>query len=354
MDEFQQRAMTATNHCNNAMAECEDLLQAILLLLNKEKQTVVKDANAKRYIRRRVANLLIGGGFGANMSRALEKMVVSARSQPMPNENAAAFDAQLVSGWVPKNGAEIKVLQIFDSAEAAMTEAIASRQDSLLGYMNRKDLGGAMCSLNIATEYAMKDLNVVLLATNYDNVAAGPWLVACKRSSCRFGAVAWPVCGIGCFAKVLGKASVDFLVVPIAEVLEQGISLPDFISYCESPTGLSFITQNAKIIHIEAGAGVAWFPYGFLVIPFFPESLDEKEKKGGGADDHDMDMDATHTDNCFVMHVPVFDKTLSTKAPNNAMTAIFSWNQAYYDQQDGHRAFAARADFFRNFVQSLG
>ena len=146
-----------------------------------------------------------------------------------------------------------------------------------------------------------------------DKPGTSPWLTGCKPFRVRLGPMAWPLVGIGCFARGIHNDDDDLvlLLMPMKELLGHGIPLKDFMTFIDSPTGCALFEKHGKIAKLKQNTAV-WCPYGWLVLPLsLKEVLSSAAKQSAGTESGPAESQATAKPPgdltlSYVWDVPVF------------------------------------------------
>ena len=127
-------------------------------------------------------------------------------------------------------------------------------------------------------------------------------LCSVRKHALHVGTIHWPFVGVGSFVYILGGEWV-FTMMEVAKMLEKGLVLRDFESFCKTAGCVDFAQENSPSFRLTAGCWM-FIPFGFVVIPALIQ-CDKKDKK------------CAH----FVCY-PAMAAALAKKLPPNVWAAI--------------------------------
>ena len=148
--------------------------------------------------------------------------------------------------------------------------------------------------------------------------------------------------GISCFIFPVGTEPIVIQVIPIDDMLNNGIALKDLGQYLQTDTGLNSIGQS-DVISLTPGM-ILYVPNGLLAVPVCtpPEATKQEVPK------KDARMQVG-----FVGHVPVLSSTLLKAMPENVFQAVAQYNSEHLAKQKQQRIWTARHDLFEKVVVSV-
>ena len=99
------------------------------------------------------------------------------------------------------------------------------------------------------------------------DAGACPWLVCMFKKHWRYGPNAWPMPGLGGFARSHNSTGVVLQLLLVGPLTECGlVALTELAKFLETDTGMRLAAKHLVLSPLEPGT-VAWVPYGYICIP---------------------------------------------------------------------------------------
>lgn len=252
MDHFSQRLDTASRKVQEHLQSCEAMLEAASFVMDSEKAASRKEANAQRYLRRKVCSRLVSGGYGANLAKTLVTLwdgELDATSSP--RKNPVEFQADAVTVWtVGKDDVGAKLLR---ASEDEYTPAATDvRKESLVKYLKEHPKsGGSMGAVERSGERVVSPIEFDIHEQMELHAGCAAWLVCNKAYRLRYGPSALPLTGMPCLLRLVAGNSMTVAALPAAELLSQGISMPDMLAFLETKSGAKLLTEKGKFVDMQ-------------------------------------------------------------------------------------------------------
>lgn len=342
---------------DEANSTCNDLSEAIAFISSQGNEQKKKQNNGIRYHRKKMQNRLIGGGWGSKLSKQIVDMLQDKTDDKV---EPGLFGKEAAFGWDVTTEISKHVQALF--SEVPFASAMDAKKASLSGALVEHSLwGGAMCKIDVELDAFMKMFPEDIRGDFLEDKGACPWLVAVRPWALRYGPSSWPMPGLGSVIMPLGE-DVSILILPVREMLAQGVAVPDMMNFTETPSGLKYVQDFGKIINVVSG-GALWVPYGWISIAVIckpvkaagdeDEDDDEekkldKSKKPDKAKDTSDDMDAV-----FMLHFAVFSKVLASKLEDAEWKSVVAFNEDHLVKNQRVKLWTSRFEIFDKFVKSM-
>ena len=202
--------------------------------------------------------------------------------------------------------------------KTASAEEKFAAEKTCAGVVSRVSLKEG-CNYNMCAELVPPGQQDGAVTANIEGLL-NPWWFTYRRNMWKEGPAGYPLTGVSNLVTALS----DFLwllVLPVAQLLKSGISVPDYASFLDSPKGVEFFCSHARLVLLMAG-DVAWVPMGCLChgFHFSPPSKDAAANK----------KDTLAHGWC----VPVFSKGLFLKVPRTTGESIIDYNLSHAKAQN--------------------
>jgi hypothetical protein len=357
LTQFIPKMEQAMNDSDGANATCKDLAEAILFKGGQEKDEVRKQNNGVRYLRKKMQNRFITGGWGTKLSKLVVDMMEDTKDDKV---EASLFGEEAAFGWdvADETTKQVQALMLQETFAGAVVSRKASLSTALVEHPS---WGGAMCKMEVDLEAFLKMFPEDIRGDFLDDKGACPWLVAVKPWMLRYGPSSWPMPGIGALILPMGE-DVSILILPMKEMLAQGIAVPDLMNFTETPSGLKYVQDFGRVINVVAG-GALWVPYGWISLAVIHKALKtagdededddadskpDKAKKPDRAKDTSDDMDAV-----FLLHITVFSKVLAKKLDDAEWKSVVAFNEDHLVKNQRVKLWTSRYELFDKFVKSI-
>ena len=154
-----------------------------------------------------------------------------------------------------------------------------------------------------------------------------------RKGVLRDNAGGFPLYGIG---SINGCLSGDCfaLLVPVAPLLTQGVTLTDFASFLNTPSGSTFLSNECQITMLRKNSYL-WCPWGYLCIILV----------------HSLTHDGVSMQHGF--SIPNFNQNLASQCNEATLQALFSFNYSWAKKQ-GKAMWTERAEWLIKFFTQLG
>lgn len=264
-----QKVIDAMRDLRSASRQAEPELDAMLFVIAQAKKALKADRNADRYRRSKLANRFVTGGVGRAFSKVLAAGVdiCMRNDSQMPHSvdpATDAFDVEKVTSFT----AASELGQGLLSAAAAFESSVKSKQASLTKFLKETPgVGGGMMRIDCDVG-AIAPALTHLQPLDPSDKGHLPWAVAMRAHSWRHGPSSFPMPGYGCLVQNSSDlCDIALVFLPIASVVNKGVSADDLHSFLETTTGADVF--HAKCIVLKAPPkSFFWCPYGWLCLPF--------------------------------------------------------------------------------------
>ena len=172
---------------------------------------------------------------------------------------------------------------------------------------------------------------------------SSPRLFAQNKWAWRCGAQAWANPGLGVFAKAESE-SIGLMLLEIAQVVGQGISLNDLGTFLESETGAD-VLNTSMCVPVKKGE-IVWIPYGLFVVPVSAHEIRDKDSAEPPTPEEEVGT-------AFVLAMNTFVPEWAKKLDYNSWRAIVALNRAWFDKNKAKNLWADRATVFEAFVKAV-
>ena len=236
------------------------------------------------------------------------------------NCNLLVSEAKTCKGWpLMKAVSDLagNLQKSLDDETASAEEKFAAEKTSA-GVVSNMYLKNG-CSYNMCAELAPPGQQDAAVTANIEGLL-NHWWITYRRNMWKEGPAGYPLTGVSNLVTALS----DFLwllVLPVAQLLKSGISVPDYASFLDSQKGVEFFCSHARLVLLMAG-DVAWVPMGCLChgFHFSPPSKDAAANK----------KDTLAHGWC----VPVFSKGFFLKVPRTTGESIIDYNLSHAKAQN--------------------
>lgn len=331
LETFRATYEDITAKLNSANALGSDHYDAMHFVVSAGKKDERATKQAHRYRKMKICNKLATGGYGRAYAKAASMAFFQERCAVSTNPDEFKHDA--IAMWTPTedSGVEPQWTKRMVALQQASASSLEARKKKLSKSLaDNPKWTGAMVSIPGAitevTDWEFKK-NPVLS----DQPGAEPWLVFLKSNCWRSGPSGVPLPGVGSFYHALSNQIVVQLF-PIAGLLAKGISMHDIHNFLQTPSGLTFFNNEAKLVHMQKGATL-WVPYGWMAVSVSTgnEHAKEEEEEVGALW-------------CLAVFVVEWAKELS----NDVWAAIAECNDTWMSKQD-LKLWKSRAEVMRAF-----
>ena len=163
-------------------------------------------------------------------------------------------------------------------------------------------------------------------------------LVCVLKNHWHHGPNAWPVPGLGLFARSHNSTGVVLQLLPVGPLTERGlVALTDLAKFLETDTGMRLAAKQLVLVPLEPGT-VAWVQYGYVCIP---SALQAQQSKTTADMVHEV---------AFVWHLTIFNKSFLQELPEKVWAAIQTFNDQHLSRAASRPVWASRKDIFTMFA----
>lgn len=241
----------------------KEMKEAMEFMLNESRKTVRVSQLQKRYQVSKVASYLTQGGWVKSLAKWIAGQLHSGTSVKPITTNPDEFQHREVMLF--HADAEKKFANtLTQKVETAMAGAKADEKMTILlaALQKKPQWGGSMMradAIELQIDASHDDLQ-------QDLSGGEPWVLTCRKASCRFGAHGFPLPGIGAVVAPVTDGCY-LLLIECEPILKQGITLNDVMAFFESDNGISHLDSGSvKLVELQKGQ-VCWVPFGWMPVP---------------------------------------------------------------------------------------
>ena len=285
---------------------------------------------AARWKITKMASTLVEGGHDSGFAKFIATRICD---QAKYNEQTWAvlvnpaltdFDKKQLAIWFPdgENKLTDEWSHNMNSNKDAVNAKIISLKGALEAHERWPSSIGAMNGIKFEGEALQKDM------ISGDMEGAGPWMGAIRLSSHRGEFSCISSHGLPTFFYALTDMVVH--LTPMKDLLAGGIMLEDFTSFCETPSGLSFLEKHSRIVKVPS-TSLLFIP-GACVVHVVATEIFNIEKLG------------------YFVHQPFASAEILDEIPQQVKTAIRTRASQHYDTKPNSEMWKARAEWFAKIL----
>ncbi|CAK0878603.1 unnamed protein product [Prorocentrum cordatum] len=312
--------------------------------------------NKRIKIMRRLMKCNFSKELADNISRAIYSMRGGAEKKSLVSEPCAKGGKLkkplLFQGSVALNGSSVDPFKItvWNDPNSEVHNAVSRMIQTNSEAINNKikvhdtsfDTTGQNwlgCLGRVTSDWVVTDVEA--LGDGYFELCTGgvsPWLMTIKADCPRWGPASVPLVGFECMVIARTKDT-HIMCHEAATVLQNGVSLKDFLKFAETEEGSNGI-QGSKIIYLKIGE-ILHVPMGTMIMPLYhPLELQQTKK-----------MPLSHLIVLPLLHA----ENAKTAVSQDVARAISNYNTEYLAAQAaGSSMYKERAAALGRFTEMLG
>lgn len=266
-EDTKQKILDAIRELRSASLQAEPEFEAMMFIISQAKKVVKASRNADRYRKAKLANRFVAGGVGRSFAKHLVASVDAcmrrdSKMAHVVDPSPEAFDSEKVTSFT----IDSEFGKGLFGVAAALEDNVKSKQASLTKFLKDTPSVGMM---RIDCDPGALAPALALMST-LDPQDKGhlPWAVAMRAHTWRHGPSSFPTPGYGSFVQNSpGFPDMVLMFLPIASVVNKGVSADDLHSFLETSTGADVFQSKALILKASPTT-IFWCPYGYLCLPF--------------------------------------------------------------------------------------